>query len=317
MEAGSLRPISTLRLPMATNSRTAVVAAVVGNTSIAVAKFAAAAITRSTAMLAEAIHSSADAGNQLMLLWGLGASKKEADAEHPFGRGKEVYFWSFMVAVMLFTAGSIFALQRGFSALREPHELESQIVSVVVLLVSIVIEGFTFSVALRAFNDMRGTRATWRSIRETKDTAILVVLLEDAAAMSGLVVALIGVGLAAVTEDPVWDAIATLVIGVLLAVVALILAFETKSLMVGEAASRADRARIRATVLSHRNVQQVGRLLTMHLGPDDILVNLDVDLVDDLGRDDIEQTIDDIESDIRALIPAANNIFIELDSVRG
>jgi len=222
-----------------------------------------------------------------------------------------------MVAVMLFAGGSVFALQRGIEAIRQPHELGGQTTSVVVLVVSIFIEAFTFSVALREFNKVRGHRSTWRSIRETKDTAILVVLLEDSAAMAGLFVALIGIGLSVLTENPVWDAVATLTIGVILAVVAFILAFETKSLMVGEAASRADRARITAAVLSHRNVRRVGRLLTMHMGPNEILVNIDVDLVDDLGNDGIEATIDELEAAIRAVVPGAGNIFVELESIRG
>lgn len=301
----------------AEGSRTAVVAAVIGNTAIAVAKFVAAAITGSAALLAEGIHSVADTGNQVMLLWGLGAAKREADTDHPFGRGKEVYFWSFMVAVILFVGGSVFAFNHGIGALRNPHELGDQTASVVVLLVAIVIEGFSFTVAMREFNKTRGRRSTWRSIRDTKDTALLVVLLEDSAAISGLVVALVGVGLATVTGNPMWDALATLVIAALLAAVAFILAFETKSLIVGEAASRSDRARIRATVLAHRNVERVGRLLTMHLGPNDILVNLDVDLVANLGDAGIEQTIDDIEAAIRQVLPQATNIFVELESVRG
>jgi cation diffusion facilitator family transporter len=301
----------------AEGSRSAVVAAVVGNTAISVAKFVAAAITGSAAMLAEGIHSVADTGNQLMLLWGLGAAKRDADAEHPFGRGKEVYFWSFMVAVMLFAGGAVFAFNHGISAIRHPSELGDQTASVIVLVVSIFIEGFSFSVALREFNKVRGNRSTWRSIHDTKDTAILVVLLEDSAAMTGLLLALVGVGLASITGDPIWDGIATLAIAALLAVVAFVLAFETKSLMIGEAASRSDRAQIRATVLSHPNVEQVGRLLTMHMGPNDILVNLDVDLKANLGDEGIEQTIDDIETAIRQVIPEANNIFVELESIVG
>jgi len=301
----------------AEGSRSAVIAAVVGNSAIAVAKFVAAAITGSAALLAEGIHSVADTGNQLMLLWGLGAAKREADANHPFGQGKEVYFWSFMVAVILFVGGSVWAFQHGIEAIRHPHELGNQTASVVVLVIAIFIEGFSFSVALREFNRARGRRSTWRSIRDTKDTALLVVLLEDSAAMAGLVVALIGVGLAALTGDPIWDGIATVVIAVLLAGVAFLLAFETKSLIVGEAASRTDRAQIRVSVLSHANVERVGRLLTMHMGPHEILVNLDVDLKDELDHAAIEQTIDDIESAIREVIPDATNIFVELESIRG
>ncbi len=298
-------------------SKTAVVAAIIGNSAIAVAKFGAAAVTGSSAMFSEGIHSVADTGNQAMLLWGLNASKREANTDHPFGRGKEVYFWSFMVAVILFVGGAVLSISHGIGAVRDPHDLESPVASIVVLLVAIVIEGVTFSVALREFNRYRGSRATWRSIRDTKDTALLVVLLEDSAAMAGLLVALIGIGLALGTGNPIWDGIASITIGVLLALIAFVLAFETKALLVGEAASRADRARIRSLVLAHPNVEQVGRLLTMHLGPNEFLVNLDVDLVSDLDEGEIERTIDEIEDAIREVLPQAKNIFVELESIRG
>ena len=298
-------------------SRTAVIAAIAGNSAIAVAKFVAAAITGSSAMFSEGVHSVADVGNQTMLLWGLNAAKKEADADHPFGRGKEVYFWSFMVAVILFVGGAVLSIDHGIEAIRHPHELDSPLTSIVVLLVAIVIEGFTFYVALREFNHVRGSRSTWRSIRDTKDTALLVVLLEDSAAMAGLVLALVGIGLAQVTGEPVWDGVASIAIGILLAFVAILLAFETKALLVGEAASRRDRASIRSLVLSHTNVMAVGRLLTMHMGPSEILVNLDVDLIDNLSDDDVERTIDEIEASIREVLPGAKNIFVELESIRG
>ena len=247
-----------------------------------IAKFIAAAITGSAAVLAEGIHSVADVGNQIMLLWGLGASKRSGGARHPFGRGKEVYFWSFMVAVMLFVAGSVFSIQHGIDALQHPHEIESLTVSLWVIGGSIFIEGFSFTVAIREFNRGRGSRSVWRSIRDTKDSALLVVLLEDSAAMAGLVAAFGGLIIANATGDSRWDAIASIVIGVLLAIVAFVLAAETKALLVGEAASRRDRALIRSSVLAHPKVERVGRLLTMHMGPTEILVNIDVDLVDGL-----------------------------------
>ncbi len=301
----------------AEGSRTAVVAALVGNGIIAVAKFVAAAITGSAAVLVEGVHSLADVTNQVMLLWGLGAAQREGGTRHPFGRGKEVYFWSFMVAVMLFVAGSVFSIQHGIGALGDPHEIESIAVSMWVIGGSIIIEAFSFTVAIRQFNRSRGSRSMWRSIRDTKDSVLLVVLLEDSAAMAGLVVALGGLILANATGNSMWDASASIVIGVLLALVAFVLAAETKALLVGEAASRRDRAAIRSSVLAHPRVEQVGRLLTMHLGPTEILVNVDVDLVDGLTDVEVEQTIDDVEAAIRAVIPAARNIFVELESVRG
>jgi cation diffusion facilitator family transporter len=297
-------------------SRTAVVAALIGNALIAVAKFFAAAITGSAAMLAEGIHSVADVGNQGMLLWGLGAAKRDGGTQHPFGRGKEVYFWSFMVAVMLFVGGSVFSIQHGISALQHPHELANFAISVWVLSGSILIEGFSFTVAIREFNHVRGSRSIWRSVRDTKDSALLVVLLEDSAAMAGLLAALGGIVIANATGNPAWDAWGSIVIGVLLAIVAFVLAYETKALLVGEAASRRDRASIRSSILSHPKVERVGRILTMHMGPSEILVNIDVDLVDGLRDTDAESTIDDIESSIRTVLPGAKNIFVELESVR-
>ena len=262
-------------------------------------------------MLAEGIHSVADSGNQGMLLWGMAASRRRGGSLHPFGRGKEVYFWSFMVAVMLFVGGSVFSVQHGVSALRDPHPVQSFLLSVVVLAGALVFEAFSFVVAIREFNRSRGSRSMWRSVRESKDAALLVILFEDCAAVGGLVVAMAGVIASHLTGDSRWDAMASIAIGVLLAVVAIFLAFETKGLLVGEAAGRRERATIRATVLAHGNAERVGRLLTMHMGPEEILVNLDVELADGLSGQEVHQTIEDMENDIRSAIPAAKNIFIE------
>ena len=295
----------------ASGSRIAVLAALFANSLIAIAKFAAAAVTGSAAMAAEGIHSVADSSNQGMLLWGISASRRRGGDRYPFGRGKEVYFWSFMVAVMLFAGGAVYSVYRGATSLMNPHELENIAVSVWVLAGSIAVESVSFAVAIREFNRARGTRSVWRSIRETKDAALLVVLLEDLAAMAGLVAALAGVSLSAITGDPVWDALSSLVIGALLAVVAALLAVETKALLVGEAAGRRDRAEIRASLLAHSNVVEVERLLTMHLGPEDILVNVDVRLAGGLTGEEVTQTILDVERSIRAANPAARNIFVE------
>ncbi len=287
------------------------VAALVANSSIAVAKFIAAAVTGSAAMLAEAIHSVADSSNQGMLLWGMAVSRRQGGATYPFGRGKEVYFWSFMVAVMLFVGGSVFSIQHGIGALRDPHTVENFGVSAAVLGGALIFESFSYVVAIKEFNRTRGSRSLWRSIRETKDAALLVILLEDSAAVAGLVGALAGVIASQVTGDPIWDALASIFIGVLLAIVAFFLAFETKGLLIGEAAGRKDRAAIRARVLAHEKVEQVGRLLTMQLGPEEILVNLDVNLVDDLTGEEIHQAVDELETAIRRAVPTARNIFVE------
>lgn len=295
-------------------SRLAVVAAFIGNGAIAVAKFVVAGLTGSAAMLSEGFHSVADTGNQGLLLFGMRSARREPDARHPFGRGKEVYFWGFMVAVMLFVGGAVLSFNHGIEALRDPHELGNLTPNFIVLAVAFVIEGFVFTVALREFNRTRGTRSIWRSIRDTKDTSTLVVLLEDSAAMLGLVIATVGLLISQVTGDPRWDGVASLLIGALLAAVAIVLAQETRLLLIGEAATRSDRAAMRARMLSLAQVESVGRLLTMHMGPDQILVNADVDLVDGLTDKEVEIAIDDVEAAIREVLPQARDIFVELES---
>jgi cation diffusion facilitator family transporter len=298
----------------AEGSKSAVVAALIGNSLIAVSKFVAAALTSSAAMLAEAFHSVADSGNQVLLLRGISVSQTAPTVRHPFGRGKEVYFWSLMVAVMLFVAGGVLAVQRGIDALQHPHEISSFAPNFIVLAAAIVIEGFSFRIALKHFNKVRGSRGIWRSIRESKDSALLVVLMEDSAAMLGLLFAVVGLAVAQATGNDFWDGVASIAIGLLLGCVAFVLATETKQLLVGEAAGRRDRAALRMSVLSLPEVESVGRLLTMHMGPDEILVNLEVDLSDGLTSLEVEQTIDRIESEIRKVLPGAMNIFVELQS---
>jgi cation diffusion facilitator family transporter len=295
-------------------SRRAVTAALIGNSLIAISKFVVGFITSSAAMIAEAFHSVADAGNQVLLLRGIHVSHRAPSVRHPFGRGKEVYFWSLMVAVMLFVGGGVLAIQRGIDAIRHPHEISSFLPNYAVLGAAIMIEAFTFRVAYIQFNAVRGSRGMWRSMRETKDSALLVVLLEDSAAMLGLIFALVGLVIAQTTGNDVWDGVASIAIGILLGVVAVLLAFETKQLLVGEAAGRRDRAAIRMTILSLPEVETVGRLLTMHMGPKEILVNVEVDLVDGLADHQVEKAIDQIEQGIRRILPGAANIFVELET---
>ncbi len=297
-------------------SKTTVIAALAGNGLIAVAKITVAIMTGSAAMLSEGYHSVADVGNQALLLWGIGRAKVAPTPAHPFGRGKEIYFWSFMVAVMLFVGGSVLAVRHGIDAIRNPHEITKPVMNFVVLGIAMVTEGTVFSIALRHFNKERGTRSAWRSVRVTKDTSTLVVLLEDSAAMIGLFLAFVGIGLTMWTGNAIWDGIASLAIGALLGAVAWLLAVETKALLIGEAASRSDRASMRLRILAVPQVESVGRLLTMHMGPDEILVNIDVDLVDGLMDDDVERAIDRVEAAIREVLPEANNIFVELESHR-
>jgi cation diffusion facilitator family transporter len=298
-------------MPPMAGSRSAVVAALLGNTAIAVAKFTAALITGSAGMLAEAFHSVADTGNQLLLLRGLAVSRRGRSVQHPFGRGKEVYFWSFMVAVMLFVGGGVLAVQRGVDALRHPHEVTNFVASFVVLGIAIIVESLSLRVARREFDRERGSRRLWRSLRSTKDASVLVVLLEDSAAITGLLIAGAGLLLTIITDTAIWDGVASILIGALLGLVAVLLASETKELLVGEAATRADRSAIRAAVLSVGAVEAVGRLLTMHLGPEDVLVNVEVDLQNGLSGEDATAVVRRIEDAIRGVLPEAGDIFVE------
>jgi cation diffusion facilitator family transporter len=300
-----------------TESRRAVIAAFLANLAIAAVKFVTAAITGSVAMLSEGFHSVADTGNQALLLWGMRQSAKPADPEHPFGRGKEIYFWSFMVAVMLFVGGSVLAIQHGIDALRHPHEVESLGISFLVLGIAIAVEFVSFRVALGAFNAVRTSPRLVRSMRETKDSSLLVVLLEDSAALAGLLVALVGTTLVWLTHNAAWDGVASLGIGVILALVAFALASETKELLIGESASGADQDAIRAALTGLPGVDSVGRILTMHLGPTDILVHAEVDFAEGLSSSQVEETVGVAREAIRAVVPAARNVAIEPVHIRG
>lgn len=294
------------------------IAAFIGNGLIAIAKFVAAVLTGSAAMLSEAWHSVADTGNQGMLLWGMRAARRPADTAHPFGWGKESYFWSFMVAVMLFAGGAVLAIRHGIDALAESHEIENLVPSFIVLGIALVIESASFTVAYREFGHVRGSRSLWRAIRESKEAAIVVVILEDAAAVTGLLLALAGSVLVALTDNTYWDGIASLLIGGLLATVAIVLAIETKALLIGEAASRSDRVAIRSRLLAMPEVGSVGRLLTMQLGPSEVLVNVEIDFADTLDVHQIEEATARAEDEIRTVLPGANNIFLEFrDRDRG
>lgn len=295
-------------------SRVLVLLALTANSLIAVLKFIAAAVSGSAAMLAEAFHSVADSGNQLFLLRGTAASKFRPTVQYPFGRGKELYFWSFMVAVFLFVGGGVVAFMQGLERVRHPHHEESGLAfNLIVLGVAAAFEIFiAFIPAMREFNRRRGGRAVWQSIRDSKDPALLVVLFEDSVAVLGITVAAAGLLIADATGNAVWDGVASIVIGVLLTLTAWILAFETKGLLVGEAASRRVRSSIRSAALSIPEIQTVDRLLTMHLGPNEILVNMDVVVDDGLSAAEVEAVVERIEGKIRDFVPEATRIFIEV-----
>jgi cation diffusion facilitator family transporter len=295
-------------------SRVVVLLALTANVGIAAVKLVAGGLTGSAAMLAEGFHSVADSGNQLFLLRGTAASRFRPTVRYPFGRGKEIYFWSFLVAVMLFVGGGVVAFMEGLNRLRHPHPPEGGLAwNLAILGIAAFFEMMVaFRAALAEFNRRRGSRGLVRSVREAKDPTLLVVLFEDSVAVVGLAVAAVGLLLAEWTGVPAWDAVASMVIGVLLAVTAWILAMETKGLLVGESAGREVRAAIRTAALGVPGVATVDRLLTMHLGPDEILVNMDLLVDPGLSQAEAEGVVAQVEAEIRRLVPQATRVFIEL-----
>jgi cation diffusion facilitator family transporter len=289
----------------------AVIAALLANLGIAVAKFAGFLITGASSMLAEAFHSVADSGNQAMLLAGSRVARKGPDRNHPFGHGRVRYFAAFLVAVVLFTLGALFSLYEGYDKLRHPHELESPAVALAILVVALVLEALSLRTAVREASPLRGRQSWWSFIRTTKQPELAVVLLEDTAAELGLTFALLGVGLAAVTGDTLWDALGTLAIGALLAVVAVVLGLEMYSLLLGEAASPEEQATIRDTLVATPGIASLVQLRTLHLGPEELLVATKVELDPDLSADDAARVIDDAHAKLRERVPSARIIYLE------
>ena len=306
------RATSGRTLPfVATDSKRLIILALIANGCIAVTKFVAAFISGSAAMLAEAFHSVADTGNQLFLLRGDAVSRYAATTTHPFGRGKAMYFWSFMVAVVLFVGGAALSIWNGFQRILHPGDGHGDglVFSLVVLAISAVFEiGLALVPAIRQFNKIRGSKGAWRMIKESKDSALIIVIFEDTAAAVGLAIAAIGLILADLTENAFWDGLASVLIGVLLASVAMVIAYEMNSLLVGESASRRDRTSIRLGILSVDEVHHVERLLTMQLAVHEILVTADVAF--DEGEDEV-QAIRKVEASIIEACPDAKQIFIE------
>ena len=291
----------------------AVIAALLANLGIAAAKLVGFLLTGASSRLAEAFHSVADSGNQAMLIAGGRVAERGPDRQHPFGHGRVRYFAAFLVAVVLFTLGSLFSLYEGFEKLRHPHELESAGVAVAILVVALVLEGLSLRTAVREADPLRGQQSWWSFIRTTKKPELAVVLLEDTAAELGLSFALAGVGLAAVTGDAVWDALGTLAIGALLAVVAVVLGIEMYSLLVGEAASPEEQAAIRQAILSTGGVAGLVQLRTLHLGPEEVLVVGGLQLDREQSADDAARVIDQAEERVREALPKARIIYLEPD----
>ena len=301
----------------ASGGNRAIIAAFLANMGIALAKFIAWFVSGSASMLAEAIHSVADSGNQLLLLLGGRRAKKAADKEHPFGHGRERYVYAFVVSIILFSVGGLFSIYEGVDKLTHPHELENIWIPIAVLVIAIGLESFSLRTAVKESNHVRAKGQSWVSfVRHAKAPELPVVLLEDIAALTGLAFALAGVSLTAITHNSVWDAVGTLAIGTLLILVAITLGIETKSLLVGEGATDADHDRIVGAIESGPGVEKLIHIKTLYLGPDELLVAAKVGFSADKSFGEVASDIDAVETRIRAAVPMAQVIYLEPDVYR-
>ncbi|MBP2403200.1 ferrous iron efflux protein F [Streptomyces netropsis] len=291
----------------------AIVAALGANLAIAVAKFVAFAFSGSSSMLAEGVHSVADSGNQALLLLGGKKAQKQASEEHPFGYGRERYIYGFLVSIVLFTIGGVFALYEGYEKIKHPHDLDNWYWPVGVLVFAIIAESFSFRTAIKESNELRGKQSWSSFIRTAKAPELPVVLLEDLGALVGLVLALGGVLLTMGTGDGVWDGIGTLCIGALLVLIALVLAAETKSLLLGEAAGAEQVARIRTAAVDGESVTRVIHMRTLHLGPEELLVAAKIAVPAESSATQVAAAIDAAEARIREAVPIARVIYLEPD----
>jgi cation diffusion facilitator family transporter len=297
----------------------AIVAAFLANMGIALAKFIAAALSGSASMLAEAIHSVADSGNQLLLMFGGNRAKRDADREHPFGYGRERYVSAFVVSIILFSVGGVFAIYEGVEKIREPHALDPAWwwLPLVVLVISIALEGFSLRTAVRESNQVREKGQSWVSfVRRAKAPELPVVLLEDTGALIGLAFALLGVGLTVITGNPLFDALGTIMIGLLLVTIAIVLGIETKSLLVGEGANQADYDRIVDAINKGDEIEKIIHMKTLYLGPDELMVAAKIAMNANKPLREVADDIDAIEARIREAVPVARVVYIEPDVYR-
>jgi cation diffusion facilitator family transporter len=297
----------------ATGGSKAIIAAFLANTGIALTKFIAFLFSGSSSMLAESVHSVADAGNQLLLLLGGRMARRKASETHPFGYGRERYVYAFVVAIILFSIGGLFSVYEGVEKLTHPHPLENWWLPIVVLIIAIVLEIFSLRTAVKESLPHKGTGTWLQFIRHSKAPELPVVLLEDLAALLGLVLALFGVGLTILTGDSMWDGIGTIAIGVLLIVVAIVLGIETKSLLVGEGASTKDLDRIRNVINAHPSVESLIHIKTLYVGPDEMLVAAKIAFPRQTKLAEMARHINDVETTIRTAVPVARVIYLEPD----
>lgn len=300
---------------MSTNASTKVIiAALIGNSAISITKFFAAFMTGSSAMLSEGIHSLVDTGNQILLLYGMKQAKKPADDEFPFGHGKEIYFWSFIVAILIFAVGSGVSIYEGVRHVMHPAQIENPMINYIVLSLALVFEGGAWFFAFKEFGKVKGKRGYIEAVQRGKDPSMFVVLFEDSAALLGLLIALLGIWLTQVTGIAVFDGLASIMIGLILGGTAIWLAIETKGLLIGEGANREVINSIRKIANSFEEIEKVNELLTMHMGPEFILVNISIRFKRGQLTRELEDVIQSLDSAIKAEHEMVQRIFIEAES---
>jgi cation diffusion facilitator family transporter len=293
-----------------------VYAALIGNCFVAVTKLVAALTTASSAMLSEAIHSLVDTGDQFLILYGLRRAKMPADERFPFGHGKEIYFWSFIVAIQVFGVGAGLSIYQGIHRLTAPRPILNPAVNYVVIILSMALEGASWYISLKEFSKVKGKRDYIEAVQRSKDPSTFVVLLEDSAALLGLVIAFAGIYLSYTTGNPRFDAEASIIIGLILAATATLLAYETKGLLIGESANREVVKGIRDIAESRKEIQHVNEILTMHMGPDFVLVNISVDFTDPASANEIEKAVAGLDREIKRAYPQVKRVFIEAEAWR-
>ena len=298
---------------MASGSKVVIIAALIGNGLISITKFVAASITGSSAMLSEGIHSLVDTGNQVLLLYGLKRAARPADADFPFGYGKEIYFWSFIVAILIFALGGGISIYEGFQHMQHPEPISNPMINYIVLGLALIFEGAAWYFAFREFSRVKGRWGYLEAIQRAKDPTIFVVLFEDSAAMLGLIVAFFGVLLSQTTGILIFDGVASVIIGMILIGTSIWLAYETKGLLIGESANQSVIQGIRDTLQGKSNVDHVNEILTMHMGPDFILANISVDFADAISARDVETDIAAIDRSIKQKYPQIKRVFIEAE----
>lgn len=300
---------------MASGSKGVIYAAIAGNSAIAITKFVASAITGSSAMLSEGVHSLVDTGNGLLLLYGLKRSNLPADDLHPFGRGKELYFWTLIVAILIFALGGGISMYEGIEHIRHPEPVTNPMLNYIVLGLSIIFEGGSTAVAIKEFRKMKGSMGTLEAIRTSKDPSTFTVLFEDIAAMLGLVVALVGIYCGQVFGIPELDGAASVVIGAILGMVAVFLAYESKGLLIGESVNTSVKDDIRRIAEADTAIVRLGRLMTMHFGPHDVLLTMEIHFAPQLSAQAVAEAIARIDKTIRTAHPDVKHIFLEAQSL--